>query len=98
MYRDYAISPELFHWESQSVTTQASPTGRRYVRQRENGNHVLMFSREVAASDLGIAQPFLLLGTCDLVSFEGEQPIAITWRLNRRMPQDHFQVASVHAR
>ena len=25
MYKDYAISPELFHWESQSFTTQRSP-------------------------------------------------------------------------
>ncbi|WP_425307788.1 DUF3427 domain-containing protein [Ammonicoccus fulvus] len=98
MYRDFAISPELFHWESQSVTTQRSPTGQRYLGQRENGNHVLMFSRETDDSDVGTAEPFLLLGACELVSFEGEQPIAVTWRLNRRMPQDHFQAASVHAR
>ena len=26
-YNDYAISPELFHWESQSTTSEASPTG-----------------------------------------------------------------------
>ena len=25
-YNDYAISPELFHWESQSTTSEASPT------------------------------------------------------------------------
>ena len=29
-YRDYAISPELIHWESQSTTSADSPTGRRY--------------------------------------------------------------------
>ena len=29
-YRDYAISPELIHWESQSVTRADSDTGRRY--------------------------------------------------------------------
>lgn len=98
MYRDYAISNELFHWESQSVTTQDSPTGRRYLRQRENGNQILLFSREVADSDLGTAQPFLALGTCDLVQAEGERPIAVTWRLRRSMPQDHFQFASVQAR
>ncbi|HHV21162.1 MAG TPA: DUF3427 domain-containing protein [Propionibacterium sp.] len=98
MYRDFAISPDLFHWESQSVTTQHSPTGQRYLRQRENGNHILLFSRDVADSDLGTAQPFLALGTCEFVQAEGERPIAITWRLHRPMPQDHFQDASVHAR
>ncbi len=27
MYKDYAISPELFHWESQNATSPGSPTG-----------------------------------------------------------------------
>ena len=31
MYQDRAISPSLFQWESQSLTTQASPTGQRYI-------------------------------------------------------------------
>jgi len=25
LYKDYAISPTQFHWESQSTTTQLSP-------------------------------------------------------------------------
>ena len=29
MYRDYAISPTLFHWESQSTTTERSPAGQK---------------------------------------------------------------------
>lgn len=29
MYRDYALNRELFHWESQSTTSAASPTGQR---------------------------------------------------------------------
>ena len=28
-YRDLALGPALFHWESQSTTTAASPTGQR---------------------------------------------------------------------
>jgi hypothetical protein len=30
-YRDLALGPSLFHWESQSTTTAASPTGQRYI-------------------------------------------------------------------
>ena len=30
-YQDYPISPTLFHWESQSRTATASPTGQRYI-------------------------------------------------------------------
>ena len=29
-YKDYALSPSLFHWESQSTTAATSPTGLRY--------------------------------------------------------------------
>src|SRR5690606_8133288 len=29
-YRDYAISPSLLHWESQSTTSASSLAGRRY--------------------------------------------------------------------
>ena len=39
-YRDYAISPELIHWESQSATAADSATGQRYIRQREAGTNV----------------------------------------------------------
>jgi hypothetical protein len=30
-YRDLALGPSLFHWESQSTTTASSPTGQRYI-------------------------------------------------------------------
>ncbi|MGF1652355.1 MAG: DUF3427 domain-containing protein [Actinomycetales bacterium] len=42
-YRDYAISPELFHWETQSTTSEDSPTGRRYQRHRQEGSSVMLF-------------------------------------------------------
>jgi hypothetical protein len=35
MYRDYALSPELFHWESQNATSVDSPVGRRYLTHRK---------------------------------------------------------------
>jgi hypothetical protein len=44
MYRDFALSPELFHWESQSATSADSDVGRRYQRHREVGTHVLSSS------------------------------------------------------
>jgi hypothetical protein len=41
MYQDYSINEELFHWQSQSRTTEESPTGQRYVNQPVNGGNVL---------------------------------------------------------
>src|SRR5262245_48628158 len=45
-YRDYAISRDLFHWESQSTIREDTPTGRRYTQQAANGWRFLMFVRE----------------------------------------------------
>ncbi|MDT0349838.1 DUF3427 domain-containing protein [Pseudonocardia charpentierae] len=97
MYRDFALSPELFHWESQNATTLASAVGQRYVNHREQGTHVALFVREAPRDDLGDGVPFLLLGLCDHVEHRGERPIAITWRLRRPMPAETFLAARVVA-
>ena len=48
MYLDYAISDELFHWQSQSTTSTESATGKRYL----NGSStVLLFVRENKSAD-----------------------------------------------
>jgi superfamily II DNA or RNA helicase/HKD family nuclease len=94
LYKDYAISPVLFHWESQSGTAQQSPTGRRYIRHRELGGHILLFVRPRRRQD-GRALPYTLLGPADVVSFKGERPISFVWRLRRPMPAGMFREARV---
>ncbi len=91
MYRDYPISPTLFHWESQSTTTVASRTGQRYLT---GASTVLLFARETQQDAFGTAS-YLFLGPATYVSHEGERPIAITWRLAHAMPSEFFQTASV---
>jgi hypothetical protein len=90
MYRDYAISPTLFHWESQSTTAEDSPTGRRYQQHRELGTEVLLFVRKRNEDDRGVATPYVCLGPADYVRHEGERPMAITWALRRAMPAAFF--------
>jgi hypothetical protein len=85
-YRDYAISPDLIHWESQSTTGAESPTGRRYREHAAIGNHVLLFCRRRADE-----RAFYCLGLGNYVSHSGERPMAITWRLARALPGDLFQ-------
>lgn len=84
-YRDYAISPELVHWESQSATSLDSDTGRRYIRQTEGKTNVVLFARLSTAD-----RAFWCLGPATYVSHEGERPIAIQWRLHHRLPGDLF--------
>jgi superfamily II DNA or RNA helicase/HKD family nuclease len=97
LYRDYAISSELIHWESQSTTSLASPTGQRYLNQRRNGTHVLLFARETKNAEHGSAAAFLCLGEADYVSGKGERPIAITWRLRTSLPGAFFASAAIAA-
>jgi hypothetical protein len=96
LYKDYAISPELFHWESQSGTSQQSPTGQRYIRHQERGGQILMFVRQRRRQD-GRATPYTFLGPADYVSHKGERPISFVWRLRRPMPAGMFREAKVAA-
>jgi len=95
MYRDYAVSPEVFHWESQSVTSVASTTGQRYLNHHSNGSHILLFTRSQKVSSFGTGAPYLFLGEADYMEHRGERPIAITWHLRTPMPAADFAVASV---
>lgn len=90
MYRDYAISPELFHWESQSSTSEQSPTGQRYINHQAQGSHVLLFARDSKVNDFGGGAPYVFLGPATYVSHRGERPIAFTWRLHHALPQSLY--------
>jgi superfamily II DNA or RNA helicase/HKD family nuclease len=91
MYRDYPISPSLFHWESQSTTSVTSTTGQRYVT---GGSTVLLFVRESNQNEACTA-PYTYLGPVSHVSREGDRPIAITWRLDTDMLASLFAVESI---
>jgi hypothetical protein len=91
MYRDFPLSATRFHWESQSTTSLASPTGRRYV---EGTSTVLLFVRMEQKDELGTAS-YLNLGRVHHESHTGERPIAITWRLEHPMPADFLAQASL---
>ncbi|WBL20125.1 DUF3427 domain-containing protein [Citricoccus sp. NR2] len=96
MYRDYAISPTEFHWESQGKTRRDSETGQRYLTKNSNGTSTLLFVRHSKNDEIG-TEPFLCLGTADLVSATGERPIQIVWKLDRPMPADWFRAANAVA-
>lgn len=84
-YRDYAVSRELIHWESQSSTRADSETGLRYRNHTALGSSIFLFAR-LRSDD----RAFRFLGPAAYVSHEGELPIAITWRLRHPLPADVF--------
>ncbi|WP_290781268.1 DUF3427 domain-containing protein [Arenimonas sp.] len=88
-YRDYAISRELLHWESQSTTRSESETGLRYRQHSERGSTILPFAR-VSTDD----RAFWLLGPAIYNSHLGERPIAFVWKLAEPLPGDLYAAFS----
>ena len=92
LYKDYAISPTLFHWESQSTTRADSPTGRRYQTHRLNGaSQALLFVRKAQKDGRGETAAYRFLGPAEYVRHEGERPMEIVWRLGCAMAGEVFR-------
>jgi superfamily II DNA or RNA helicase/HKD family nuclease len=96
-YQDYPISPTLFHWESQSRTATASPTGQRYVNHTARGSKVMLFVRENKRDERDISTPYLCLGSARHVSHKSDKPMQIVWELDRPMPVEIYSHAKVAA-
>ncbi|MDI3421316.1 DUF3427 domain-containing protein [Streptomyces luteolus] len=94
-YKDYALSPTLFHWESQNQTSESSPTGLRYQWHEQQGSHVLLFMRRYKNTDIGKSQPWMLLGPASYDKHAGSKPMAITWRLKYELPADAWMYSSI---
>ena len=93
LYKDYPISQTLLHWQSQSTTAQATPTGRNYINFKDRGYTILFFVR-VEKNINGVTAPFVCLGqAADLISYEGDRPISTVWELEYPMPAGLFEKA-----
>ena len=84
-YQDYAISPSIVHWQSQSITRADSPTGLRYREHARRGSSIMLFARLDQDE-----RAFWFLGPARYVSHEGERPMSIRWRLAHALPGDLF--------
>ncbi|HEY6559269.1 MAG TPA: DUF3427 domain-containing protein [Polyangiaceae bacterium] len=84
-YRDYAVSRELIHWESQSVTRADSVTGLRYQTHTKMSTSIMLFAR-LRSDD----RAFWFLGPATYVSHESELPMSVIWRLEYALPGDLF--------
>ncbi len=87
-YHDYAISPSLFHWQTQNSTGPDTPSGRRYLEsigEAANGWSFQLFVRENKQS------PYHACGSVVLEEWSGSKPMNITWRLQTPLPAALFR-------
>ena len=90
MYNDYSINENLFHWQSQSTTSDTSPVGQRYINHQKLGSKVVLFVREFKADIAGTA-PYTFLGTAHYVRHNSSRPINIIWKLDRPIPAKYLK-------
>ena len=86
MYHDYAISEHLFHWQSQNSARPERGRGLSYIEQQKLGKTVLLFVREQSKDENGRTMGFVNFGKVHYVSHNGSQPMNVTWRLERPIP------------
>lgn len=77
-YKDYVISENMFHWESQNSEAHNNK-GQRYVQQKINGKRFLLFVREDKKDAFGNTAPFYCFGFVNYISSTGDFPMSITW-------------------
>lgn len=93
LYEDYAINERLFHWQTQSRTTEKSNMAQRYIHHRRMGNRIALFVREYKKGN-GYTSPFVYLGEAEYVRHEGDRPISFVWRLKEELPPMLVPVAN----
>lgn len=88
-YHDYAISAELFHWQSQNTAGPHTAAGRRYLESPENGWSFQLFVRTAKGA------PYRACGPLKLEKAEGVKPMTIYWRLAVPLPSRLFREFSI---
>ena len=81
MYEDYAITDELFHWQSQSNTSDTSPVGKRYIEHAEREYTPILFIRNRKKLENGLTAPYYYAGPLNYVRHEGSKPVSFVWEL-----------------
>jgi len=84
-YSDHFVSDREFTWQSQNRTTRGSKHGQMISGHRNMDIHVHLLVRPTKK----VGQkptPFIYCGEVDFVSWEGEAPITVTWRLRQPVP------------
>lgn len=86
MYEDYAMTRDLFHWQSQSQTSETSRVGQRYIRHIEKGYTPILFIRDRNKLANGLTAPYVYAGPLSYHKHSGNKPISFVWKLKYPLP------------
>lgn len=86
LYDDYALSEDIFHWQSQNRASPDNASGQAYLQQRVSGRQILLFVREQNKDEYGNTMSYVFLGGADFIKSTGAKPMNIEWQLRDPMP------------
>ncbi|MBM4368020.1 MAG: DUF3427 domain-containing protein [Deltaproteobacteria bacterium] len=85
-YADRFLGPDRFEWQSQNQTSRSSKPGQNIRDHRARGIQVHLFVRRTSKTQRGTASPFTCCGDLEFLSWEGDRPITVQWKLLTPVP------------
>ena len=92
-YRDYAISPTEFHWQSQATASPDRGDGLRIVDAMRGEATMWLFLRRSTEDAYG-SEPFVFMGAFAPTSIGGAKPMSVTGTLADALPPQWFEIAA----
>lgn len=86
LYQDYAISENLFHWQSQNATSPDKGKGLSYINHQKLSKIILLFVREKNEDEHRNTMSYVFIGKANLLESTGAKPMNIIWKLSTSMP------------
>jgi len=86
LYEDFAISENLFHWQTQNAVSPEKGKGLSYIQHKEKGKRILLFVREKNEDEYRNTISFVFIGEGNISEYYGSKPMSIKWQLNEPMP------------
>lgn len=84
LYADEFLSPNTLQWETQSTTTQTSPTGQNLINIGNNEMYMHVFVRKYAK------EKFYYVGQAIPIHYSGEKPIRFKLKLLNEVPKNLY--------
>jgi superfamily II DNA or RNA helicase/HKD family nuclease len=91
-YHDYAVSHDLFHWQSQNSAAPTTKIGLQYISSVGNNPNGWTFQLFVRIDQ---DSAYLSCGPATFQSSHGDRPMNITWKLEVPLPAAAFSQFSV---
>ena len=86
-YKDHFLSPDGFQWQSQNRTARENATGISIQQHKERGITVHLFVRPRTKTGDGRGAAFYYCGPVEFVSWSGDRPITVVWKLTAPVPR-----------